>query len=72
MGLGCPALTSVNQCAPDARALLPATAAESIMVSRLVAGDYVIGMVVSTAGTAVPVRIRRRYHENGRSAAARP
>ncbi|MEV7739816.1 hypothetical protein AB0O75_48710 [Streptomyces sp. NPDC088921] len=59
MGLGCPDRTSVNQCAPDARALLPATAAVSILVGRLMAAHYVIGAMVRTAGMSAPVRIRR-------------
>ena len=58
MGLGCPAGTAVNQCAPDAGALLPA-AAVSILVGCLIAAHHVIGAVVSTVGMPAPVRIRR-------------
>jgi MFS family permease len=40
-------------------ALLPATAAVSILVGRLIAAHYVIGAVVFTAGMSAPVWIRR-------------
>ncbi|MET9789189.1 FUSC family protein [Streptomyces canus] len=40
-------------------ALLPATAAVSILVGRLIAAHYVIGAVVFTAGISAPVWIRR-------------
>ncbi|WP_329238473.1 hypothetical protein [Streptomyces canus] len=56
---GCPARTVVNQCAPDAGALLPAAAALSILVGCLIAAHHVIGAVVFTVGMPAPVRIRR-------------
>ncbi|KUN06763.1 hypothetical protein AQI96_31500 [Streptomyces canus] len=59
MGLGCPARTAVNQCAPYAGALLPAATAVSILVGCLIAAHYVIGAVVFTVGMSTPVRIRR-------------
>ncbi|MFJ8780391.1 hypothetical protein [Streptomyces sp. NPDC102476] len=54
MGLGCPARTTVNQRAPDSRAVLPATAAVSILVGRPMGAHYVIGAMVRTAGMPAP------------------
>ncbi|MFJ9151379.1 FUSC family protein [Streptomyces sp. NPDC102270] len=45
-----------------ALALLPATAAVSILVGRLIAVHYVVGAAVFTAGISAPVWIRRYGH----------